>query len=99
MDVDAFTHVACCKHTATARIEAVDAFRTVAVEVNDHPAGTVIAVVIETAFGIATFAAAFNLNTAVDSFPSNIIAKKFGFEKKDFFDIDEAEKQNVKVSF
>ena len=40
-----------------------------------------------------------NLNTAVDSFPSNIIAKKFGFEKKDFFDIDEAEKQNVKVSF
>ncbi len=40
-----------------------------------------------------------NLNTAVDSFPSNMIAKKFGFEKKDFFDIDEAEKQNVTVSF
>ena len=40
-----------------------------------------------------------NMNTAVDSFPSNIVAKKFGFEKKVFFDIDEAEKQNVKVSF
>ncbi len=40
-----------------------------------------------------------NLNTAVDSFPSNMIARKFGFEKKDFFDIDAAEKQNVRVSF
>ena len=40
-----------------------------------------------------------NMNTAVDSFPSNLVAKKFGFEKKDFFDIDEAEKQNVRVSF
>ena len=40
-----------------------------------------------------------NLNTAVDSFPSNLIAGKFGFEKKDFFDIGETEKQNIKVSF
>ena len=40
-----------------------------------------------------------NLNTAVDTFPSNIIAAKYGFEKREFFDIDEAEKQNVKVSF
>jgi len=40
-----------------------------------------------------------NLNTAVDSFPSNIIASKYGFSKRDFFDIEETEKQNVKVSF
>ena len=40
-----------------------------------------------------------NLNTAVDSFPSNIIAKKFGFDKRIFFDTEENEKQNVKVSF
>ena len=40
-----------------------------------------------------------NLNTAVDTFPSNIIAAKYGFEKREFFDIDEAEKQNVKVTF
>lgn len=40
-----------------------------------------------------------NLNTAVDSFPSNIIARKYGFEKREFFDIDETEKQNVKVTF
>lgn len=40
-----------------------------------------------------------NLNTAVDSFPSNIIAAKYGFLKREFFDIEETEKQNVKVSF
>lgn len=40
-----------------------------------------------------------NMNTAVDTFPSNIIAAKFGFGKREFFDIDEAEKQNVKVTF
>ena len=40
-----------------------------------------------------------NLNTAIDSFPSNIIANKYGFNKMEFFDIDESEKQNVKVSF
>ena len=40
-----------------------------------------------------------NLNTAVDSFPSNLIAQKFGFTKREFFDIDETERQNVKVSF
>ena len=40
-----------------------------------------------------------NLNTAIASFPSNIVARKFGFEKKDFFDINDAEKQNVTVLF
>lgn len=40
-----------------------------------------------------------NLNTAVDAFPSNIIARKYGFEKREFFDIADNEKQNVTVSF
>ena len=40
-----------------------------------------------------------DLNTAIDSFPSNVIARKFSFEKKDFFDISETEKHNVTVSF
>ena len=40
-----------------------------------------------------------NLNTAVDAFPTNIIARKYGFEKKEFFDINETEKQNVTVLF
>ncbi len=40
-----------------------------------------------------------NYNTAVDSFPSNLIARRFGFAKKEFFDIDDAEKENVKVTF
>ena len=40
-----------------------------------------------------------NLNTAVDSFPSNLIARQFGFAKREFFEIDDAEKENVKVSF
>lgn len=38
-------------------------------------------------------------NTAVDSFPSNIVASKYGFTKKDFFETSDAEKENVKVSF
>lgn len=38
-------------------------------------------------------------NTAVDSFPSNLIAKQFGFAKKEFFDIDDTAKENVKVAF
>lgn len=40
-----------------------------------------------------------NLNTAVDSFPSNLIARQFGFAKREFFEIDDAEKENVKVTF
>lgn len=40
------------------------------------------------------------LNTMVDSFPSNIIARLFGFAKKEFFDLEEeAAKEPVKVSF
>lgn len=37
-------------------------------------------------------------NTKLESFPSNIIAALFHFEKKDFFELDEAEKDNVKQS-
>lgn len=40
-----------------------------------------------------------NLNTVVDSFPSNLIARQFGFAKREFFEIDDAEKENVKVTF
>ena len=43
------------------------------------------------------------LNIAVESFPSNIIAKWFSFAKKDFFELDEAEQeaasQPAKVDF
>lgn len=42
-----------------------------------------------------------DLNTSVESFPSNIIAGMFGFTKKEFFDLDEkpAEREPVKVAF
>lgn len=43
-----------------------------------------------------------DLNTSIDSFPSNIIAIFFNFEKSEFFDLDESEvaaKEPVKVSF
>ncbi|MBQ8347130.1 MAG: LemA family protein [Alphaproteobacteria bacterium] len=40
-----------------------------------------------------------NLNTAIDAFPSNLIARHFGFGKREFFDIDETEKANVQVKF
>ena len=36
-------------------------------------------------------------NNLVESVPSNIVAKIFGFEKKELFKIKEEEKQNVKV--
>jgi LemA protein len=39
------------------------------------------------------------LNTKIDSFPSGIIASLFHFTKKEFFQIDEAEKAVVPVSF
>lgn len=41
------------------------------------------------------------LNTRVESFPSNIIAGIFGFSKEEFFDLDETplEREPVKVSF
>jgi LemA protein len=41
-----------------------------------------------------------DLNIAVDSFPSNIVAKVFGFVKEAFFELEEeAAKEPVKVSF
>jgi len=38
-------------------------------------------------------------NTAVETFPSVIIANMFSFKKRDYFEIEEEAKQNVKVSF
>lgn len=44
--------------------------------------------------------AARNLNIKVDSFPSNLIAQQFNFNKMEFFEIENAqERENVKVSF
>jgi len=42
-----------------------------------------------------------DLNTAVEVFPNNVVAGMFGFNKRDFFEIEEgsAEKEPVKVSF
>ena len=39
------------------------------------------------------------LNTKVDMFPSNIIANMFKFVKREFFEIEEGEKEPVKVEF
>ena len=38
-------------------------------------------------------------NTAIMKFPSNIIAGMFGFKEETFFQIDESEKEPVKVQF
>lgn len=44
--------------------------------------------------------AARNLNIKIESFPSNLIAKQFVFEKMPFFEIEnDAERVNPKVSF
>lgn len=43
-----------------------------------------------------------DLNTKLESFPDNVIGNMFTFEKRDFFELDEAEqaaKDPVKVSF
>lgn len=42
-----------------------------------------------------------DLNTKVDSFPANMIAKSFAFSKMEFFDLaaDDAAKNNVEVKF
>jgi LemA protein len=40
-----------------------------------------------------------DLNIAVDSFPSNLIARGFRFGKREFFDIEEGEREPVKVKF
>lgn len=37
-------------------------------------------------------------NTAIETFPNNLIAKIFGFKKEDFFSATKAEKKNVKMS-
>jgi len=40
-----------------------------------------------------------SLNTKVESFPDSIVASIGKFDKKEYFEIAEAEKENVKVSF
>jgi len=41
-----------------------------------------------------------DMNTLIETFPSNIIANMFKFMKREFFEIEnEAAKQNVKVEF
>lgn len=40
-----------------------------------------------------------DLNTSLETFPSNLIGSLFGFAKREFFEADESEKNNVKVSF
>lgn len=39
------------------------------------------------------------LNTKIESFPSNLVAKLFKFEKAEFFEITEKEKEPIKVTF
>jgi len=41
------------------------------------------------------------INTRVESFPSNIVAGIFAFKKEEFFDLDEtpAQREPVKVQF
>ncbi len=41
-----------------------------------------------------------DLNTKIDTFPSNLIAQMFSFQKKEFFEIeDKNERENVQVKF
>ncbi len=40
-----------------------------------------------------------SLNTKIESFPDSVVASIGKFEKKEYFEIAEAEKENVKVSF
>lgn len=44
-------------------------------------------------------ASARDLNNAVEVFPNNLIAGPFGFLRMSYFEVDDAEKQNVKVQF
>lgn len=39
------------------------------------------------------------MNNKVEMFPSNIVASLFHFKKEAFFEVSEAERENVKVSF
>lgn len=38
-------------------------------------------------------------NTAIMTFPGNIFAKMFGFKEENFFQIDETQRENVKIEF
>ncbi|MDO8424632.1 MAG: LemA family protein [bacterium] len=38
-------------------------------------------------------------NTAIESLPANLMAGTFGFKKAEFFEIEEAQKEPIKVSF
>ena len=40
-----------------------------------------------------------SLNTAIQSFPTNLIAKPFGFHEEKFFEAETGEKEPVKVKF
>ena len=40
-----------------------------------------------------------NLNTKVEMFPSNLIANMFGFKTEKMFEVNEKERNNVKVDF
>ena len=40
-----------------------------------------------------------DFNTKLQVFPNNIVAGMLGFKKREFFEIEEGERQNVKVSF
>ncbi len=40
-----------------------------------------------------------DLNIKCETFPSVIVANMFGFRKRDYFEIEESERENVKVSF
>ena len=44
-------------------------------------------------------ASARDLNNAVEVFPNNLIAGPMGFRRMGYFEVDEAEKANVKVQF
>ena len=44
-------------------------------------------------------ASARDLNNAVEVFPNNLVSGIFGFHKMGYFEVDEAEQQNVKVQF
>jgi LemA protein len=40
-----------------------------------------------------------NLNTQIEMFPANLFAASLGFSKREYFEAEEGEKANVKVSF
>lgn len=44
-------------------------------------------------------ASARDLNNAVEVFPNNLLAGPLGFKRMGYFEVEEAEKQNVKVQF